>query len=239
MIEKVLIIIPAYNEKDSLPGVIASVRREIPEADIIVINDGSSDTTGLIARREKVEVIDLPYNLGIGAAMQTGYQYGFTEGYDIAVQFDGDGQHPADQIRNILRPLKNGMADMIIGSRFLEETGYAPSFSRFIGIGMFARLISVIMGHKITDPTSGFRAANRAVIEFYSRHYPEDYPEVEALVLLHRAGFTMTEVAVKMERRMSGRSSITPVRGIYYMIKVTLAVLIDLLKSTERRRCYE
>src|SRR3990170_2277398 len=111
MIEKVLIIIPAYNEKDSLPGVIASVRREIPEADIIVINDGSSDTTGLIARREKVEVIDMPYNLGIGAAMQTGYQYGFTEGYDIAVQFDGDGQHPARRIRDIVEPLQRDMAD--------------------------------------------------------------------------------------------------------------------------------
>ena len=237
--EKVLIIIPAYNEKESLPDVIASVRKEIPEADILVINDGSTDATGFIARREKVEVIDLPYNMGIGAAMQTGYKYSFAEGYDVSVQFDGDGQHPANQIRNILRQLQEGRADVIIGSRFLEDTGYVPSFSRSIGIVMFARLMSIIMRQKITDPTSGFRAANRAVIEFYSRHYPEDYPEVEALVLLHRAGFTMTEVAVKMEKRMSGRSSITPVRGIYYMIKVTLAVLIDLLKSTERRRCYE
>src|SRR4030067_2864791 len=115
----------------------------MPQADIIVINDGSSDTTGIIARREKVEVIDLPYNLGIGAAMQTGYQYGFTEGYDIAVQFDGDGQHPARRIRDIVEPLQRDMADVIIGSRFSENTGYVPSVSRLIGIGMFAKLMSV------------------------------------------------------------------------------------------------
>ena len=169
--EKVLIIIPAYNEKESLPDVIASVRKEIPEADILVINDGSTDATGFIARREKVEVIDLPYNMGIGAAMQTGYKYSFAEGYDVSVQFDGDGQHPANQIRNILRQLQEGRADVIIGSRFLEDKGYAPSFSRSIGIGMFARLMSIIMRQKITDPTSGFRAVNRNVIEFYSDHY--------------------------------------------------------------------
>ena len=237
--EKILIIIPAYNEKDNLPAVIASVRKEMPEADIIVINDGSSDTTGIIAQREKVEVIDLHYNLGIGAAMQTGYQYAFTEGYDMAVQFDGDGQHPARRIRDIVEPLQRDMADVIIGSRFAENTGYVPSVSRLIGIGMFAKLMSVILRQKITDPTSGFRAVNRNVIKFYSDHYPEDYPEVEALVLLHMAGYTMAEVPVKMEKRMSGRSSITPLRGIYYMVKVTLAVMIDLLKSTERRRCYE
>src|SRR3989304_234263 len=141
----------------------------------------------------------------------------------MAVQFDGDGQHPARRIRDIVEPLQRDMADVIIGSRFAENTGYVPSVSRLIGIGMFAKLMSVILRQKITDPTSGFRAVNRNVIKFYSDHYPEDYPEVEALVLLHMAGYTMAEEPVKMEKRMSGRSSITMVRGIYYMIKVTLA----------------
>ena len=237
--QKRLVIIPAYNEEKSLPEVISSVRKEIPDADILVVNDGSSDPTGHVARRAGATVIDLPYNLGIGTAMQTGYQYGRKMGYDIAIQVDGDGQHPASQIHHLLKPLIDKNVDVVIGSRFLEKSNYAPSFSRSIGIGTFARLLSIILRQKITDPTSGFRAVNKEVIEFYSRYYPDDYPEVEALVLLYKAGFVIREVPVEMDQRISGISSITPFRSVYYMVKVTLAVLIDLLKRIERRSCYE
>lgn len=231
---RVLIIIPAYNEAQSVGGVITSVRRDLPGADIVVVNDGSTDSTSNVARERGAVVIDLPYNMGIGAAMQTGYKYAERMGYDIAVQVDGDGQHPPDQISRIISPVMEGKADIVIGSRFLGEGEYLPSLARSIGIKTFSLMLSLVTGQKVTDPTSGFRAVNKEVIRYYTRNYPEDYPEVEAVVLLHKAGFTIMEVPVRMEARVWGKSSITYVRALYYMVKVSLAVLIDLMKRVER-----
>jgi len=232
--DKVLIIMPAFNEAANIGKVISAIKSAVPYADILVVNDGSKDSTGRIAREQGVKVVDLPYNLGIGAAMQSGYRYADAMGYDIAVQVDSDGQHPADQIGDLLRPIAGQRADVVIGSRFLGKGEYVPSLARNIGIKVFSWAVSVITQQRVTDPTSGFRSANREVIRFYSRSYPEDYPEVEAIVLLHKAGFNIEEVPVRMEARTGGKSSITPVRAVYYMIKVLLAVFIDLLKVVER-----
>lgn len=231
---KLLIIIPAYNEAKSIKKVILSVKEEVPHADIVVINDGSADDTSQVARGFGVTVVDLPYNMGIGAAMQTGYKYAERRGYDIAVQVDGDGQHPPDQITRIISPVMEGKADIVIGSRFLGEGEYLPSLARSIGIKTFSLMLSLITGQRVTDPTSGFRAVNKEVIRYYTRNYPEDYPEVEAVVLLHKAGFTIMEVPVRMEARVWGKSSITYARAFYYMVKVSLAVMIDLMKRVER-----
>lgn len=229
--KKLLIIVPAYNEEASLPGVIQDLRRNIPSADVLVVNDGSRDATARVARELGVTVLDLPFNLGIGGAMQAGYQYAAQNSYDVAVQFDGDGQHVASEIEKLLRPLEAGAADLIIGSRFLEPGEYRASAFRGVGIWIFSFVLTRILETAITDSTSGFRAANRKVIEFFSRTYPDDYPEVEALVLLHKMNLRMVEVPVSMRERTGGRSSITPVRSVYYMTKVLLAILIDLMKK--------
>ena len=228
---KIIVIIPAFNEEKSLPGVIHDLREHVPHADILVVNDGSRDRTEMVACGLGVVVLGLPFNLGIGGAMQTGYRYAEKNGYDIAIQFDGDGQHVATEIKELLDALQQGKADIIVGSRFLKRGDYRPSFFRKLGIWIFSTVLSAILRMRVTDTTSGFRAANRRVIEFFSRSYPEDYPEVESLVLLHRAGLTIGEVPVVMRDRTGGRSSITPIRSAYYMIKVLLAVFIDLLKK--------
>jgi len=228
---KTLIIVPAYNEEESLPGVIRDLRENIRLADILVVNDGSKDATARIAQEAGVAVLNLPFNLGIGGAMQAGFMYAEQGGYDIAVQFDGDGQHLAGEIEKLLRHVRVGNADLVIGSRFLDQGGYYTSVFRKSGILIFSTILSRMLGMRVTDSTSGFRAANRRVIEFFSRTYPDDYPEVEALVLLHKAKMRMVEVAVKMRERTGGTSSITPLRSIYYMVKVLLAIFIDLLKK--------
>ncbi len=228
---RTLIIVPAYNEEESLAGVIEDLRTNFPSGDILVVDDGSRDRTAGIARDAGVNVAVLPFNLGIGGAMQTGYQYAERHGYDVALQFDGDGQHLAGEIRDLLRPLAEGKADIVVGSRFLGQNNYRAPFFRKLGIGIFSTVLSKILGMRVTDTTSGFRAANSKVIRFFSRGYPEDYPEVETLVLLHRAGLRMAEVPIRMQERTGGRSSITPVRSVYYMVKVLLAVFVDLLKK--------
>jgi glycosyltransferase involved in cell wall biosynthesis len=228
---KTLIIVPAYNEEESLPGVIRDLRENIGFADILVVNDGSRDATARTAQEMDVSVLSLPFNLGIGGAMQAGYLYAREEGYDVAVQFDGDGQHLAKEIEKLLRPVQEGRADLVVGSRFLNQGKYNATAFRKIGIWIFSSVLSRILGMPVTDSTSGFRAANRRVIEFFSRTYPDDYPEVEALVLLHKAKLRIAEVPVSMRERTGGKSSITPIRSAYYMIKVLLAIFIDLLKK--------
>lgn len=229
---KILIIVPAYNEEVSLPGVVQDLREHFPEGDVLVIDDGSADLTAAAAAKAGVFVVRLPFNLGIGAAVQTGYRYAQRNGYDIAVQFDGDGQHRASEIQTLLAPLRRGTADIVVGSRFLSPSGYRPTVLRRVGIRIFSTVLSAILGMPVTDTTSGFRAANRRVIDYFSGVYPEDYPEVESLVLVHRQGFKIAETAVAMRDRTGGRSSITPIRSAYYMVKVLLAVFIDLLKKT-------
>lgn len=228
---KTLIIIPAYNEEESLPGVIRDLRENMPSADVLVVNDGSRDRTAAIARQLGVAVLDLPFNLGIGGAMQTGYLYAERNGYDIAVQFDGDGQHLAGEIKKLIEPLAAGKADIVIGSRFLAPGGYKAPVFRKLGIWIFSFVLTRVLGITVTDSTSGFRAANRQVIKFFARSYPDDYPEVESLVLLHKVNLRVTEVAVSMSERTGGRSSITPLRSVYYMTKVLMAIFIDLMKK--------
>ena len=230
MTANILVIIPAYNEEKSLPGVIADLRMHAPDADVVVVDDGSRDATARIAEECSAAVLRLPFNLGIGGAMQTGYRYAARHGYAIAVQFDGDGQHLAAEIAPLLAALRPGTADIAVGSRFLLKTDYHAPFFRRIGIWIFSTVLSRILGMPVTDTTSGFRAVNRAVIESFAGGYPDDYPEVESLVLLHKAGLRIAEVPVKMRARAEGKSSITPLRSVYYMVKVLLAVLIDLMK---------
>jgi glycosyltransferase involved in cell wall biosynthesis len=227
---KTLIIIPAYNEEESLPGVIQDLRKHVPSADLLVVNDGSRDATGRIAQSLGVAVLNLPFNLGIGGAVQSGYLYAERNGYEVAIQFDGDGQHLAAEIGKLLGPLIEGKADLVVGSRFLLPGEYKAPVFRKMGIGIFSIVLSRILGRTMTDCTSGFRASNRKVIEFFSRGYPDDYPEVEALVLLHKVKLRMTEVPVVMRDRTGGRSSITPLRSVYYMTKVLMASFIDLMK---------
>lgn len=228
---KTLIIIPAYNEEKSIGGVIDDINQHIDGVDILVVNDGSTDSTGDVAASRGVTVVNLPYNLGIGAAMQTGYIYADRKGYDIAVQFDGDGQHRADEIEFLRRPVIEGAADAVVGSRFLGRKGYGLKWYRRAAIKVISGFISLFAGQKITDSTSGFRAANRRVIEFYSSYYPDDYPEPEAIVLLGKAGFKIVEVPAGMRERLEGTSSITVLKGFYYVAKVLLAIMIDLMKK--------
>ena len=228
---KILIIIPAYNEEASLPGVIQDLKEHIPAADVLVVNDGSIDDTAQIARKINVKVLDLPFNLGIGGAVQSGFLYAERNGYDIAVQFDGDGQHLAGEINKLIEPIVTKQADLVVGSRFLAIGRYRAPIFRKMGIAIFSFILSRILGITVTDSTSGFRAANRRVIEFFAHTYPDDYPEVEALVLLHKVGLRITEVPVTMRERTGGKSSITPLRSLYYMTKVLMAIFIDLMKK--------
>jgi glycosyltransferase involved in cell wall biosynthesis len=228
---KILIIVPAYNEEASLPGVIRDLREHIPAAEVLVINDGSRDATVRVARKMGVKVVDLPFNLGIGGAVQAGYRYAERNGYDIAVQFDGDGQHLAVEVNKLIEPIVTKQVDLVVGSRFLTTGGYKAPVFRKLGIGIFSFVLSRILDMTVTDSTSGFRAGNRRVIEFFARNYPDDYPEVESLVLLHKMNMRMVEVSTTMRERTGGKSSITPIRSIYYMTKVLMAIFIDLMKK--------
>jgi glycosyltransferase involved in cell wall biosynthesis len=230
--KKTLVIIPAYNEDRSIGGVVENIRKNVPDADILVVNDGSQDRTARKARESGAMVISLPYNMGIGSAVQSGFLFAKEKGYNYAVQVDGDGQHPAEGIPRLLAALDNGV-DISIGSRFVEPTGYHPPFSRALGIKIFSLLVSLIVRKKVYDTTSGFRAISRKAILILTETYPHDYPEVEALITLHRHGMKFVEIPVQMNYRREGRSSISATAGAYYMLKVTLAVLVAVIK---RRR---
>jgi glycosyltransferase involved in cell wall biosynthesis len=229
--EKFLVIVPAYNEEGSVGKVIEEVRHHVPQADILIVNDGSTDLTSEIARSKGAIVLDLPFNLGIGGAMQAGYQYAYEKGYDIAIQVDGDGQHDPKEIGKLLKALGEKKIDMAIGSRFIGDLGYKSSTMRRIGISIFSQVISMIVGQRITDPTSGFRASNRKAIQLFASNYPQDYPEPEVVILLHQCHLKMEEVPVGMSERYSGESSITKIRSIYYMVKVLLAIFVDCFKK--------
>ncbi|MBI5441066.1 MAG: glycosyltransferase family 2 protein [Deltaproteobacteria bacterium] len=227
---RTLFIIPAFNEGKNIGRVIDDLREHVPEGDIVVMDDGSSDGTARVAEGRRVPVVSLPFNVGIGATMQAGYLYARRRGYDAAVQFDGDGQHCADQVAGLLRPVLEGAADIVVGSRFLDMRTHRPGWSRLVGIRILSAVVSALVGQRVTDPTSGFRAVNRPVIERFSESYPDDYPEPESLVLLHRWGFRLRETPVAMRDRLEGSSTITFVRGIYYMVKVVLAIFVDMMK---------
>lgn len=236
---RLLVIVPAYNEETNIREVVASISRaEISSGvvkDVLVVNDGSTDRTGIVARAEGAMVLDLPFNLGIGGAVQSGFRYAVDFGYDMAMQIDGDGQHDPSYIQRLLDPIISNEADVVIGSRFLEKSadGFRSTVMRRMGIRVFAFVNSTAIGQRITDNTSGFRAYNRRVLEYLKDHYPTDYPEPEAVVLLGKKKFRIREVPVRMRERTGGASSITPLRSIYYMIKVLLAIFIDLMKRTD------
>jgi glycosyltransferase involved in cell wall biosynthesis len=228
---RTLVIVPCLNESGSIARVIDSVRQHVPAATIAVINDGSTDDTGEIARQAGAIVLDMPYNVGIGAAVQTGFKYAAAHGFDVAVQTDGDGQHPPSEIPTLVNGLMNSGADVMIGSRFIEDRGYQQGTARRIGGVILSRVLQMATGLHITDSTSGFRASGRRAIELCARVYPHDYPEPEAIIILHRAGLKVCEIPVTMKQRETGQSSITPLRSAYYMTKVVLAILINLLRA--------
>jgi len=232
----ILVIIPAYNEERSISAVIDEIRWNLLDADVLVVDDGSDDATAEIARQKGACVVHLPFNCGIGAAMQTGYLFAQERGYEVAVQVDADGQHDPSQCPRILKPILDGDADVVIGSRFLEGSGYRSTAARRAGIIWLSILISSMARARFSDPTSGFRAASRAAFSYFASDYPTDYPEPEVIVPLCRRGFRVIEAPVTMRNRKTGRSSITALRSIYYMIKVTLAVSVGLLRASGRRR---
>jgi glycosyltransferase involved in cell wall biosynthesis len=222
---KVLIIIPAYNEERNLARLLDRLKQVCPEYDVVVVNDCSNDGTLGLCRSYGVNTIDLPVNLGIGGAMQAGYKYAFYKDYDAAVQVDGDGQHDPKFISLLLDEIGKG-GSICIGSRFINREGFQSSTARRIGIRFFSRLIYLFTGTRVTDPTSGFRACDRKAVALFSREYPRDYPEPETIVNATRRGLTITEVPVVMSHREEGKSSITAIKSFYYMVKVSLAIII-------------
>ena len=232
----VLIIIPAYNEQENIEKVVDNIIENYPQYDYIVINDGSKDRTREICRQRKYQYINLSINLGIGGAVQTGYRYARDKGYDIAVQIDGDGQHDIAFVEQMLLVLENDEADIVIGSRFLKKEGFQSSCMRRIGINLLSGLIRLCTGKKVKDVTSGFRAVNRRFIDIYADNYPTDYPEPEAIVEAVMHGGRIYEYPVSMKAREKGNSSINTIKSIYYMIKVTLAIIICRISYGVRRR---
>jgi glycosyltransferase involved in cell wall biosynthesis len=225
-----LAIVPAFDEAGSVGGVVHELRSVDPDLHVVVIDDGSTDETAAAAERAGAEVVRLPFNLGIGGAMQTGYQYALEHGFDLAVQVDGDGQHDPQELGKLIEPILDGSADMAVGTRFAGGASYRPPFARRIGIVVFARVVSLLVRQRVTDTTSGFRAVNRKGILLFASDYPHDYPEVETTVLVFRHRLRMVEVPVAMRTRSTGRSSITLFRSIYYVVKVTLALFVGLFR---------
>jgi glycosyltransferase involved in cell wall biosynthesis len=229
---RLLAVVPAYNESATVAAVVASLRRFAGEFDVLVVDDGSTDDTAARARDAGAIVVRLPFNLGIGGAVQTGFQYALEHGYDYMAQVDADGQHEATELRKLVDAmLVEPKLDMVCGSRFLtSDFKYPAPVSRRTGIHLFAFVLSFIVHRRVSDPTSGFRLYNRRAIALFARDYPHDYPEVEAVLMLHEHRLRMGEVPVRMQLRSGGRSSINKPRSVYYMVKVSLALIVGLLR---------
>lgn len=234
---KVLLIIPAYNEEENILETVNKIKQYSQEIDYIVINDGSTDNTEKILVQNNIKHIQLINNLGIGGAVQTGYKYAYENDYDIAIQFDGDGQHDTNCIQMICEPIINGQADMCIGTRYLDKSSsqFQSTFMRRFGSNIITFFIKLLCRKKITDPTSGFRAVNKKVIEEFAKSYPTEYPEPESTVSLLINGYKIQEVSVSMNERAGGVSSIRFWKSADYMIKVTLAIIIDSISLRKRR----
>jgi glycosyltransferase involved in cell wall biosynthesis len=228
-----LAVVPAYNEVETIAGVIRSIRTHAPEFDIVVVDDGSTDRTGEVARSHGARVLRHPFNLGIGGAVQSGFVFALERGYDYVVQVDGDGQHCPSEISTLVAAMESDPTlDVVCGSRFLTaQREYPAPISRRTGIHLFAFLLSLIVGQRVSDPTAGFRLHNRRAIALFAGDYPHDYPEVEAVLMVHFNRLCMREVPVRMLARGGGVSSIRSGKSIYYMIKVLLAVFIGLARA--------
>jgi len=225
-----LAIVPALNEQASIARVVAEIREADPGFDVVVVDDGSIDHTAEIAEATGARVLKLPFNLGIGGAVQTGYQYALEHGFELAIQVDADGQHDPSEIGLVIQPILEERADLVVGTRFVTGGGYRGTRIRRVGIHLFAAVVSLLVRQRVSDTTSGFRAVNRKALRLFAADYPHDYPEVESIVLLSRHHLRMLEVPVQMRVRESGNSSITALRSAYYMIKVLLALFIGVFR---------
>jgi glycosyltransferase involved in cell wall biosynthesis len=223
---RIAAIVPAFNEARNLPRLAERFRSTARPCDVCVVDDGSSDDTARVAASLGWTVLRLPLNLGIGGAVQAGYLWAWEGGYDVAVQIDGDGQHDPAQLDALLAPIASGRADVVIGSRFLSAGGFQSTAVRRMGIAYLSWFLRLRCGARVTDPTSGFRAANRDALDLFARYYPSDYPEPEAIALACRAGLRIAEVPVRMHERTHGRSSINAARTLYYLVKVSLALVL-------------
>jgi glycosyltransferase involved in cell wall biosynthesis len=223
-------IVPAYNEEGSIARVVEELRAFDGGLEVVDVDDGSTDHTAEIAREHGAHVVRLPFNLGIGGAVQTGFRYAWEHDFDVAVRVDGDGQHDPSELDAVLAPILAGEADIVVGSRFMGGDGYRSSRSRRVGIRLLALAVSALTRQRITDPTSGFQAANRKGIRLFAADYPHDYPEAEAAVMVSKHALRLREVPVAMRARETGRSSITALRSVYYMVKVVLAIFVALFR---------
>lgn len=232
---KILIIIPAYNEEENIAKVVENIIRNFPQYDYVIVNDGSTDSTRELCEKAGYHILNLPINLGIGGAVQAGYRYAERNHYDVAIQIDGDGQHNIAYADKMIKLISEQRADVIIGSRFLENQGFQSSGARRTGIKILSSLIKICTGVRVKDVTSGFRAVNKKFIKIYSNDYSNDYPEPEAIVSAVMYGGKILEVPVIMEERQGGKSSIRFWNSVYYMIKVTLAIMIRRISYGVRR----
>ena len=225
-------IVPAYNEEGAIGGVVDELRAFDPGLDVVVVADGSLDRTAEVAAAHGAHVVRLPFNLGIGGAVQTGFRYAWENGYDVAVRLDGDGQHDPNELPKVLGPVLAGEADIVVGSRFISDETYRPTLSRRMGIRLLALVVSSIAKQRVTDTTSGFQALNTKALALFAADYPHDYPEVEGMVMTIRHRLRLREVPVRMREREHGRSSITALRSVYYMAKVLTALFVGLFRRS-------
>jgi glycosyltransferase involved in cell wall biosynthesis len=236
--DNVLIVVPAFNEEENIGRVIADVRQVVPFADVLVVDDGSSDATGIMAEQAGARVVSLPFNLGYGVALQTGFKYALKRGYDYVVQMDADGQHEVRSVVHLIREIRKGTADVILGSRFLPPSGFRPPLARRIGIRLFRAIVSLVLGQRVSDPTSGFQALNRDVLRLYATEaYPVDFPDADVLIMLHFAGFRVREVPVVMYPNLAAKKSMhSGFKPLYYVFKMFLSILVTLMRRGRYRR---
>jgi glycosyltransferase involved in cell wall biosynthesis len=223
-------IVPAYNEAGNIGRVVDELRAYDARLEVVVVSDGSVDRTAEVAAEHGAHVVRLPFNLGIGGAVQTGFRYAWENGYDLAVRLDGDGQHDPAELPKVLEPVLAGTADIVVGSRFVGDRSYRSSAARRVGIRLLAVIVSAIARQRVTDTTSGFQALNRKALALFAADYPHDYPEVEGMVMTIKHKLRLQEVPVRMREREHGQSSITALRSIYYMAKVLLALFVGLFR---------